>query len=526
MSYSKVFEKPYDYFSDDDKNKAVYANYLNKQVETFEHLEEYLAGNTEDQTGLPYEYLPKDTKIPTKLSELTEDSTHRLVSDEEKAQWNAGGSVPTDLQEVELFGWTSPLSVRNTIVDRVAHVKVKRKKGKELAFEESTYGAGTYSVYLGDNKSNGQIKIDGYYKTSMQEWAVITKADKTYCIIGSTLYIRNNACATPEAMQNALGYIYYEITEQTYAIDGNEAVQKLDDRVTELEQGGGQGVAVQSVNGKTGVVVLGAEDVGAYELPEDGIPKSDLDMEVQSAIDLAKHGYKLEQDETDGHKLRFSWADGYTDIIIPDNDTQYSVLEPQEGSAKPSLVTAGMIYEWNHKAEPSQLVKQVNRKMPDDTGNITINAEDVGAVSADELTEPSYDEEEEMITLGNLIGGGGSSFHVYSTEEKIVGKWIDGSNIYERVIECVETTPHKNITFEIKLIENVKQVINRSFSYCDEGLKDGAQFFADNHASIVSNWFYSGLIYVNSNHEFIFRIDGNLGTLKLSGIIQYTKTTD
>ncbi len=33
--------------------------------------------------------LPADTEIPTALSDLTDDSTHRVVTDEEKATWNA-----------------------------------------------------------------------------------------------------------------------------------------------------------------------------------------------------------------------------------------------------------------------------------------------------------------------------------------------------------------------------------------------------------------------------------------------------
>lgn len=31
-------------------------------------------------------------------------------------------------------------------------------------------------------------------------------------------------------------------------------------------------------------------------------------------------------------------------------------------------------------------------------------------------------------------GGGGSYSHEYSTTEKVVGTWIDGSNVYERTI--------------------------------------------------------------------------------------------
>ena len=45
------------------------------------------------------------------------------------------------------------------------------------------------------------------------------------------------------------------------------------------------GGAVNSVNGQTGDVVLDAEDVGAYEKPVGGIPKTDLATAVQTSLD-------------------------------------------------------------------------------------------------------------------------------------------------------------------------------------------------------------------------------------------------
>ena len=50
------------------------------------------------------------------------------------------------------------------------------------------------------------------------------------------------------------------------------------------ESGGGSGGAVDSVNGKTGVVVLDASDVGAYAMPSGGIPSTDMSSAVQTAL--------------------------------------------------------------------------------------------------------------------------------------------------------------------------------------------------------------------------------------------------
>ena len=58
----------------------------------------------------------------------------------------------------------------------------------------------------------------------------------------------------------------------------------------EFEQAGGG--AVKSVNGKTGVVVLDADDVGAYTKPSGGIPKTDLATAVQTSLGKADTAYQ------------------------------------------------------------------------------------------------------------------------------------------------------------------------------------------------------------------------------------------
>lgn len=95
--------------------------------------------------------------------------------------------------------------------------------------------------------------------------------------------------------------------------DGSSAVS------VNIPSGGGGGGAVDSVNGKTGVVVLDAEDVGAlpddtaipdettvagwgftkntgtYSKPSSGIPKSDLASGVQDSLDLANTALQSHQ---------------------------------------------------------------------------------------------------------------------------------------------------------------------------------------------------------------------------------------
>ena len=67
-----------------------------------------------------------------------------------------------------------------------------------------------------------------------------------------------------------------------YLFNGEQA-QYTYTRIDTQPQGG----AVDSVNGQTGVVVLTASDVGAYEKPAAGIPKTDLASDVQLSLDKA-----------------------------------------------------------------------------------------------------------------------------------------------------------------------------------------------------------------------------------------------
>lgn len=85
------------------------------------------------------------------------------------------------------------------------------------------------------------------------------------------------------------------------AVDGGDALQM---EVDTAIRGSGGGGAVNSVNGKTGAVVLDAADVGAladtttasdlgaYVKPSGGIPESDLASAVQTSLGKADSAYQ------------------------------------------------------------------------------------------------------------------------------------------------------------------------------------------------------------------------------------------
>lgn len=75
--YERIFEKPYEDGYEDlpSQNTPITASTLNDKDAAIEHIEDFLNGN---------EFVP----VPTALADLTDDSTHRLVTDEEISAWN------------------------------------------------------------------------------------------------------------------------------------------------------------------------------------------------------------------------------------------------------------------------------------------------------------------------------------------------------------------------------------------------------------------------------------------------------
>lgn len=96
-------------------------------------------------------------------------------------------------------------------------------------------------------------------------------------------------------------------------------------------------------------------------------------------------------------------------LIPPASDIKYT----EEENVKEALDRLG---------ESSGGVTSVNGQ----TGDVELSAEDIGAIADTEDVVFATDQG----TAGTpSISGGGIN---YSTEEQVVGKWIDGSDVYER----------------------------------------------------------------------------------------------
>ena len=83
--YEKVFTKPYEdgYENLPSQNTPITASTLNDKDTAIEHIEDFLDGN----------------EFPTSLADLSDDSTHRLVTDTEKTAWNGAVNKITENEQ-------------------------------------------------------------------------------------------------------------------------------------------------------------------------------------------------------------------------------------------------------------------------------------------------------------------------------------------------------------------------------------------------------------------------------------------
>lgn len=125
------------------------------------------------------------------------------------------------------------------------------------------------------------------------------------------------------------------------------------------------------------------------------------------------------------------------------------------------------------------------------------------------------DMEVEYITEGYqpLVDLIQESQHVYSTQEQIVGKWVDGSDLYERTFELSNPSQSGDIstgqTYDIVFVVSGYYMLN-----------DGNSILSANQFLNVSNYTY---VHVEKDGDIKYNITGYTAT-KLSVTIRYTKT--
>lgn len=109
---------------------------------------------------------------------------------------------------------------------------------------------------------------------------------------------------------------------------------------------------------------------------------------------------------------------------------------------------------------------------------------------------------------------------VYSTEEQVVGTWIDGKPIYRKVIETgeISNSTDEN-TWNISIASNMKHIVN-----FNSVILSGSFYFSSPRINVVDSAYTTMFYIFNGNLMIMKGISG--GVSNSWHTIEYTKTTD
>lgn len=135
-----------------------------------------------------------------------------------------------------------------------------------------------------------------------------------------------------------------------------------------------------------------------------------------------------------------------------------------------------------------------------------------------------------MATIKTLIGNlKSSTYDTYSTNETIVGKWINGKPIYRKTVEFSTSTLSAGENYVSHGLQNIELLmVNKDWS-----------FFVDDHDGVASIWqlgnsvnmnasafsqYSCNVVWTNTSTISIY-IGSGLSLKKLIITFEYTKTT-
>lgn len=136
-----------------------------------------------------------------------------------------------------------------------------------------------------------------------------------------------------------------------------------------------------------------------------------------------------------------------------------------------------------------------------------------------------------MATIKTLIGNlKSSTYDTYSTNETVVGKWIDGKPIYRKTMEFSTSTLSAGENYIAHGLQNIELLmVNKNWS-----------FLVDDHDGVVAIWqlgnsvnmdasafsqYSCNAVWTNASTISIY-IGSGLSPKKLIITFEYTKTTD
>lgn len=122
-----------------------------------------------------------------------------------------------------------------------------------------------------------------------------------------------------------------------------------------------------------------------------------------------------------------------------------------------------------------------------------------------------------MILNGKEYAGSGSEWHEYSTEEKVVGKWVDGKPLYEKTISRAFSA---NEVYQIDSSIDKMFLTNVMFDYASGRLFSEFYISTNNISSCRS-------LYIETkNNVSTANWQSSTASSNITFTVRYTKTTD
>lgn len=143
-----------------------------------------------------------------------------------------------------------------------------------------------------------------------------------------------------------------------------------------------------------------------------------------------------------------------------------------------------------------------------------------GSSTLSDMTDVSFSnlKENDVLKYNGSVWVNSDNIHEYSTEEKIVGKWIDGNPIYEKVI-TFSLSGAGTLSYQHN-IKNLKVIhfISMLHSSSENGIKTTRTYVP---------WYNNSSVYldeITTTDILIYHISNRTEFYEF--IIRYTKTTD
>lgn len=119
--------------------------------------------------------------------------------------------------------------------------------------------------------------------------------------------------------------------------------------------------------------------------------------------------------------------------------------------------------------------------------------------------------------IGNIKGPAGENFSIYSKDEQVIGKWVDGKPLYRRYFTFTSGSRNGNqYIMDIPDYSNIERITNLYGTYYKSG---NAKIYASiNMRDQIQTWIENGKLAINTISNYY--------NSEVHMFIEYTKKSD